>query len=342
MESKSMKSKEAGLVDPLDVGRLRIRNRIVFPAYFSRTASEKGEVTPQMIERYSALAEGAGLIVVEQAFVSQDGRSNQNQLDMSRDDKIEGLRKLTDAIHGKGAKAIVQLNHAGRHTTSQVTGQQILAPSPISEKEDAEIPREVSQEDMWRIGDAFSDAAARSLRAGFDSVEVHCAHWYLLSQFLSPLSNRRTDEYGGSIDNRMRFPLEVVRKVVKAIPDTRVFCRLGATDMLDGGLTLEDGLKVAEGLEAAGISVIDVSAGLGGIQPLDPNARVQGFFVPYATAVKKVVKINVIGVGGIKDPLFADSLVKEGRTDLVAVGRAFNANPNWAKEAISILTKPRP
>jgi 2,4-dienoyl-CoA reductase-like NADH-dependent reductase (Old Yellow Enzyme family) len=190
---------------------------------------------------------------------------------------------------------------------------------------------------MQRISTAFAEAAVRALKAGFDSVEVHCAHWYLNSQFLSPLSNKRNDEYGGSIENRMRFPVEVAKRVVDAVPKVPVFCRLGVTDMLDGGLELEDGLKVARRLEEVGIAVIDVSAGLGGIQPLKIADRVQGFFIPYATAVKKVVQIPVIGVGGIKDPVFADSLVKQGKTDFVAIGRAFNANPNWAKEACSIL-----
>jgi NADPH2 dehydrogenase len=339
MSERSMESKVVGLLDPISVRSLRIRNRIVFPSYVSMTASDEGEVTPAMIQRYSALADGAGLIVVEQAFVSDDGRSLQKQLDLSRDDKVGGLRRLTDAVHEKGAKVIVQLNHAGRHTSSQVTGRQILAPSPVREKEDAETPREMNSEDMERISDAFCAAAARCLRAGFDSVEVHSAHWYLLSQFLSPLSNRRTDEYGGPIENRMRFPIMVAQKVVKSIPETPVFCRLGVTDMLEGGLTLEDGLRAARGFERVGVAAIDVSAGLGGIQPLEPDARVQGFFIPYATAVRKVVKIPVIGVGGIKDPAYADSVVRQGRADLVAVGRAYNADPNWAKEAHSTLMK---
>jgi 2,4-dienoyl-CoA reductase-like NADH-dependent reductase (Old Yellow Enzyme family) len=338
MENQNMNLKNVGLLSPINVGTLKIRNRIVFPPYTSRTADNNGEVTPQMLERYAALADGAGLIVVEQAFVAQNGRSNKNQLDLSNDDKIEGLKTLTDTMHEKGTKVIVQLNHAGRHTTSQVTGQQILGPSPIPDKNDAEIPKEASSNDLKQISDAFANAAVRAVKAGFDSVEVHGAHWYLLSQFLSPLSNKRTDEYGGPIENRMRFPLEVARKVVAAIPTKPVFCRLGVTDMLEGGLTLDDGLKVAKGLEEAGIAVIDVSTGLVGFQPDDPNARVQGFYIPYATAVKQVVRIPVIGVGGIKDPVFADALVKEGKTDFVAIGRAYNANPNWAKEAHSILT----
>ena len=237
------------LISPIDLGVLQIRNRIVFPPYFSNTASENGEASPKLIERYAALAESAGLIIIEQSFVSQDGRSLQRQLDVSSDKNIPSLKNLTDAIHKKGAKVIVQLNHAGRHTTRKVTGQQIIAPSPIPEKEDAETPREATVEDMNRISNAFAEAAVRSLKAGFDSVEVHCAHWYLNSQFLSPLSNKRNDEYGGSIENRMRFPVEVAKRVVEAVPKVPVFCRLGVTDMLDGGLELEDGLKVARRLE---------------------------------------------------------------------------------------------
>jgi len=325
------------LLDPLVIGRIHLRNRIVFPPYFCGLASVKGEATPEIIERYSTLAEGAGLIIVEQTFVSQDGRSHIKQLDLSSDNNIPSLRRLTDAVHSKGAKIVVQLNHAGRHTSSEVTGQQIIAPSPVPEKEDSEVPREITREDMERICDAFAEAATRSLKAGFDSVEIHSAHWYLNSQFLSPLSNRREDRYGGSIENRMRFLLEVSERVVDTVPEIPVFCRLGVTDMLEGGLELEDGLKVAKKLEETGIAVIDVSAGLGGIQPLDPEDRVQGFFIPYAAAVKEVVRVPVIGVGGIKEQSFADRLVRQGKTDLVAIGRAYNANPNWAKEAYSKL-----
>jgi 2,4-dienoyl-CoA reductase-like NADH-dependent reductase (Old Yellow Enzyme family) len=326
------------LLSPIEVGRLRIRNRIVFPPYFSNTATVTGEASPELIERYAALAEGTGLLIVEQAFVAQDGRSQQRQLDISTDRTIPSLKSLTDAVHGKGAKVILQLNHAGRHTKRAVTGQPLIAPSPIPETADSETPRAASLDDLRRISTAFVDAARRSLQAGFDSVEVHCAHWYLNSQFLSPLSNQRTDAYGGAIENRMRFPLEVARKVVEAVPQVPVFCRLGVTDMLEGGLPLAEGLKVAQRLEDAGIAVLDVSAGLGGIQPLNPKDRVQGFFLSYATAVKQVVKIPVIGVGGIKDPVFADALVQDGKTDFVAIGRALNANPQWATDAYSRLT----
>jgi NADPH2 dehydrogenase len=282
------------LLRPIVLGDLQIKNRIVFPPYFSNTASETGEASPELVARYAALAESTGLIIVEQAFVSQDGRSQLRQLDISRDTNIPSLKKLTDAVHQKGAKIIIQINHAGRHTTREVTEQQTLGPSPIAEKEDAETPREATLDDLQRIRTAFAEAAVRALKAGFDSVEVHCAHWYLNSQFLSPLSNQRTDQYGGSIENRMRFPIQVTQDVVKAIPNTPVFCRLGVTDMLEGGLTLDDGLKVAQRFEDVGIAVIDVSAGLGGIQPLNPKDRVQGFFIPYATAVKQVVQITVI------------------------------------------------
>ncbi|RLI45040.1 NADH:flavin oxidoreductase [Candidatus Bathyarchaeota archaeon] len=326
------------LLSPIDLGILHIKNRIVFPPITSRTANDNGEASPQLIKRYAALAENVGIIIVEQAFVSQDGRSLQKQLDISSDENIPSLKKLTDAIHEKGSKAILQLNHAGRWTTSKVTGQQTIAPSPIPEKKDAETPRKATLEDIDRIGNAFAEAAIRSLKVGFDSVEIHCAHFFLNSQFLSPLSNHRSDEYGGSIENRMRFPIEVAKKVVDAIPNVPVFCRLGVTDMLEGGLKLEDGLKVARQLEKVGIAVIDVSAGLGGIQPQNLQDRVQGFFIPYAIAVKKVVQIPVIGVGGIKDPVFADSLVNQGKTDFVAIGRALTSNPNWAKEAYSTLT----
>ncbi len=210
---------------------------------------------------------------------------------------------------------------------------QPVAPSPIPASEDAEIPRELSVEEIGDIVKGFGDAARRAVAAGFDAVEIHGAHGHLLNQFLSPLANRRTDLYGKDLEGRMRFPLEVVREVRDVVKDRPLLFRLGADDRMPGGLTLEDGKKIAVKLASEGIDVIDVSGGLCGHLPSD--LKEEGFFVHLAEGIKNVVEIPVIAVGGIVSMDFADRIILDGRTDLVAVGRAMLRDPDWAAKAIA-------
>jgi 2,4-dienoyl-CoA reductase-like NADH-dependent reductase (Old Yellow Enzyme family) len=199
-----------------------------------------------------------------------------------------------------------------------------------------EVPRELSVKEIEEISKAFGAAAARTKEAGFDAVEIHGAHGFLLNEFFSPLTNKRSDQYGGSLVSRMRLPLEVVGEVKRQVGEKYpVFYRLGSDDMTPGGITVEDSKVLAIELVKAGVTLIDVSGGLVGSRPdhLPP-----GYFVPQAYAIKKAINVPVIAVGGIKTPELADSIIREGKADLVAIGRALLSDPAWAVKAAQVLS----
>lgn len=198
--------------------------------------------------------------------------------------------------------------------------------------------RKLRGEEIEALAEAFAMAAERAMRAGFDGVEVHGAHGFLLNQFFSPLTNRRRDKYGGSLENRMRFPLEVVERVKEKVGGRLLLYRLGSDDLDSAGTRIEDSQKFAVKLEEAGVDIIDVSGGLCGSRP-DQLQNRQGYFIPQAQQIKKVIDIPVIGVGGITEPEYANKLIQEGKVDLVAVGRGLLEDPDWAIKAIKTLEK---
>ncbi|MGB9858626.1 MAG: NADH:flavin oxidoreductase, partial [Moorellaceae bacterium] len=233
--------KFALLSGPIKIGRLELKNRMVMPPMVTNYAYTDGSVTPRLIAYHTERAKGGvGLIIVEATYVHPSGKGFKNQLGIYSDRLLPGLRRLVDAVHAQGAKIAIQLYHGGRQTTSAVTGQPIVAPSALPCATIGEVPKELTKEEIASLVRAFAEAARRAKAAGFDAVEVHGAHGYLINEFLSPLANKRTDEYGGSLENRMRFPLEVVRAVRQAVgPDYPVLYRLSADEKISGGLTLE-------------------------------------------------------------------------------------------------------
>jgi 2,4-dienoyl-CoA reductase-like NADH-dependent reductase (Old Yellow Enzyme family) len=320
------------LFDPLTVGRLRLKNRIVMPPMANDLATERGEVTDALIAHYTRRAAGVGLVIVEHSYVTPNGKLSPRQLGIYDDAVIEGLSHLAESVHAKGTSVCIQINHAGRRASSSICGGQAVAPSPIPASDSDEVPKELGRDEIRRLAIMFAEAAGRASQSGFDSVEVHGAHGFLLNQFTSPLSNRRTDEYGGSFENRIRFPLEVVEEVTRAVgPEFPVLYRLGAYDGREGGITIDECQAFARKLVEAGVAVIDVSGGLVGSRP--EGVQSQGYFLPLAEKIKQAVQVPVIGVGGIKDPKFADEAIRQGRVDLVAVGRAILADPDWALKA---------
>ena len=327
------------LLDPLTIGSLKTRNRLVLPPMMSRKADADGYPTDSLVQYYAGLSEGAGITVIEHTYVVEWGRV-QTQLGVSDDKFIPGLTKLTQAIHARGVATVIQLNHAGYNSSSQVLGKQPTAPSAVRNprNEKAEIARSITRDEIQTLIGAFASAARRSIDAGFDGVEVHCSHGFLLGEFLSPITNKRTDEYGGSTENRVSLPIQVVKAVKQAVDkDFPVFCRFPAGDMMPGGLELPEGIRMAKVLVEAGVDVVDVGGGIGGIEP--PGTKEQGFFVPQAEAIKKATGAVVVGVGGIVDPTYADRIVREGRVDLVAVGRPLLKDPTWFTKAIQSLSK---
>ena len=326
------------LLDPISIGKLQLRNRIVMPPMATNLATPEGEVTDALINHYAQRASGLGLLVTEHSYVSFEGRLSRNQLGMYDDKLVKGLSKLTTEIHKKGTPIMAQINHAGGRTTSKVIGTQPVAPSAVCVPECTEVPRELKSSELESIVEAFRQAARRAVRAGYDVVEIHGAHGFLLNEFMSPLTNKRTDEYGGSLENRMRFPLMVVEKVRKELgAQFPLLYRIGADDRCPGGLTPDESATAAKLLTEASINAIDVSGGMCGSKPSDLTS--QGFYFYLAEKIRKAVKVPVIGVGGVKDPKFADEAIRKGVTDIVAVGRAIQADPGWAMKAADVLSK---
>lgn len=324
------------LLSSLEVKGLVLKNRIVMPPMANNMATEEGEITPRLVEHYLARAKAeVGLLIVEHAYVVPMGRANKNQLGVHDDRVIQGLRELVDAVHAAGARIGSQITHAGGATTSEVLGVIPEAPSPVQHPRGTEAPRELGIKELAALAGAFAAAARRVRAAGFDMVEIHGAHGYLLNQFYSPLTNKRKDDYGGDREKRLRFPLEVAEAVRREVgPDFPVFYRLGADDLMPGGLTAEDARFAAPRLVEAGVDLLDVSGGLGGSRP---EGAKPGYFVPLAVAAKSVVQAPVLVTGGIREPEFADQIIRDGKADLVGIGRALLADPEWARKAIAAL-----
>jgi len=319
-----------GLLEPLKVKGLILKNRIVMPPMHTGLATTEGAVTDELIEHYTRRSKALGLLIVEHSYVSLDGRRSERQLGICNDGLVAGLEKLCSSVHATGTPVAIQINHAGRRASTEITGTRPVAPSRIGDA------RKLRVDEIEALIEAFAVAAERAMRAGFDGVELHGAHGYLLNQFFSPLTNRRRDKYGGSLQNRMRFPLEVVEGVKERVGGRLLLYRLGSDDLHPEGIKIEDSMKFAMKLEEVGVEVIDVSGGLCG----DGSAQfqdIQGYFVPQAKKIKEVVNVPVIGVGGITDPIYANKLIKEGQIDLVAVGRVLLRDPDWAIKSIKIL-----
>ena len=318
------------LTEPLKVRGYTLRNRIVMPPMQSGRASFEGAVTNKLINFYVRRSSAVGLPIVEHAYVSPTGKIGPKQLGIYSDSLISGFEKLAKGLHEVGAPAVLQISHAGGVTNKKVIGTEPAGPSARPKT------RMLDVSEMKVIAEDFALAAVRAVKAGFDGVELHGAHGYLLNQFFSPLLNKREDEYGGSLEKRMSFPLLVVQKVRQRLDDKLLLYRLGSDDLAPHGTRIEDSIIFAQKLEKSGVDIIDVSGGMCGSEPKQLK-HVKGYFVPQASEIKKLVSVPVIGVGGITDAEFADKLVSEGKVDLVAVGRAFWRDNEWAEKAIQKL-----
>jgi NADPH2 dehydrogenase len=326
------KIKMAHLLSPLQIKDITLRNRIVMPPMQSGRASFQGEVTDRLINFYVRRSPALGLPIVEHAYVSALGKIGPKQLGIYSDSLIPGFEKLAAGIHSVGAPAIVQISHAGAVATRKVIGETPIGPSPRDKT------RMLEKEELYQLVDDYAAATDRAIKAGFDGIELHGAHGYLLNQFFTPLLNKRTDEFGGSLENRMRFPMLIVEKVRKQLGKDRLLLyRVGSDDLAPMGTHIEDAIAFALKLQEAGADILDVSGGMCGSEPRQLT-QITGYFIPQAEAVKRAVHIPVIGVGGIKEPKYADQLVREGRVDLVAIGRALLHDNEWPQKAIQALT----
>lgn len=332
---------------------VELRNRIVVSP-MGMYSAENGYVTPFHLVHYGKFAMGgAGLVFVEQTSVTRKGRITNGDPGLWDDGQIDGMRQVAHVIKAHGAKAAIQINHGGRKSGQQrafrgngpLTDRDIemgeeawdpVGPSDVAFSDGYRTPTPLSRDGLAGVRDAFVAAARRAVLAGFDVIELHMAHGYLLQSFLSPLANFRTDDYGGSRENRMRFPLEVTQAVRAAIPSsTPLFVRISATDWIDGGWEIEDSVVFARRLKELGVDLVDCSTG-GNLRAGSTNAnlaRGPGYQVPFAEQIRREADIATGAVGMIRNFDFAERILQDGRADLIFLARQMLFNPFWAHHA---------
>lgn len=311
-----------------------MRNRFVRSATWEGMASPDGACTPQLTELMTRLAKGGvGLMMTGHAYVRQNGRAGPRQLGIDRDERVGGLRDLTRSVHAEGGRIVVQLAHAGRHAATDLTGQPPLAPSQIEELSSFGS-REMTPFDIQSVLEAFGQAALRAKEAGFDGLQIHAAHGYLLSQFLSPFYNRRSDAYGGSLENRARILREVVRSVRAAVgEDFPVLVKMNCQDFVERGLSLCESWQIGTMMEKDGVDAIELSGGtphsgrLGTVRMKIDSEEKEAYFRHEARVFKEKIRIPLILVGGIRSFHLAERLVHEGHGDYIAMSRPFIREP---------------
>ncbi|MGT2924516.1 oxidoreductase [Streptococcus caviae] len=324
------------LLSPAQVAGLSLKNRVVMPPMcMYAVEKEDGKVTPFHHTHYGSRAIGqVGLIILEATAVEPDGRLTNNDLGIWSDDHIAGLKSLVDELHAFGAKVGVQLGHGGRKAADAIDK---IAPSPIAYNQEYGKPREMTAADIKRVQNSFAAAAKRAQEAGFDLIELHGAHGYLINQFLEPLTNHRKDSYGGSLKNRYRFVQEMLPHI-KANFKGSVWIRLSLTAYDESGTqnTIEDWQNIGRWLERDGIDCIDVSTG--GLLDVRPNIPVYGGYqAPYTSRMKEAVSIPATAVGLLNSPELDEYLLQTQQADLIEIGRGLIRNVNWLADAAAIL-----
>lgn len=324
------------LFSPLTIKNVTLRNRIIATGHLTHFASTDGLVTQRMIDYHEARARGGiGLIITESMAVHPSTAQSQYVVRLHDDKVLPGLTELVTRIKAHGAVVFCQLHHMGREMTSVDTMRPIVAPSPIMDPLKREVPHEMSRTEIKEMVEAYAEAAARAVKAGYDGLEVHCAHGYLIHQFLSPLTNQRDDEYGGTMENRLRFAREVIRAVKAAAGDKVVGIRINGDEFVDGGLSMEDFQQVIVALNAEGLDYIGLSVGHDlNYPPIFPNMDFPlGCFVYLASNVKRLVDTPVYTSHRINDPALAEKMLAEGHADLIAMTRATIADPELPLKA---------
>lgn len=322
------------LFESMTINGMKLANRFVRSATWEGMAGPDGSVTQRLIDCMAALADGGvGLIVTGHAFVELEGKAGPRQMGIHDDAYLPGLRKMVEAVHARNGRIVAQLAHAGRRANTEESG---LAPRIISATGHEEPPvKEMGPCDFKNVVKAFADAARRAKEAGFDGIQLHGAHGYLLSQSLSPLENRRSDWYGGSVEHRMRLLLEVYTAVREAVgADYPVLIKLNSCDHVEGGFSIEDACKVAVRLAHEGIDAIEVSGGTpesGELAPIRTRINApekEAYFRDAGKAIKESVHVPVMLVGGIRSLETAITMHEEGRADLISLSRPLIREPN--------------
>jgi 2,4-dienoyl-CoA reductase-like NADH-dependent reductase (Old Yellow Enzyme family) len=335
---------EIDLLSPLTIRSITLRNRIVMSPMCQYCAEDGLATDWHLVHLGSRAVGGVAMVMAEATAVTKEGRISPGDLGIWEDRHIEPLRRIARFIRGQGAVAAIQLAHAGRKASCEAPwlggrrlapsagGWEPIAPSLIPFNESDPPPRELDRAGIDAVVDAFAEAARRALEADFQVIEIHAAHGYLLHEFLSPLSNRRQDEYGGSLENRMRLPLRVAERIRQVVPQgLPVFVRISATDWADGGWDVEQSVVLARELKRLGIDLIDVSSGA-----LIPQARIpvaKGYQVPFARQIREQAQIMTGAVGMITEAQHANEIITGGDADLVFIARELLREPYWALKA---------
>ncbi len=323
-------------MSPLRIGETLLSNRIVFPPTVTNYTHEDGTVSEPLIEYYTKIAKsGVGLTIVGGTAISQDGNPFKYCTRIDSDKYIEGLSKLFKVIKQAGSLPAIQIVHAGRQTSSKTTGLQPVAPSAIPCPIWQESPRKLDIEEIEIIEDQFAEAALRSKIAGAETVEIHAAHGYLINGFLSPYSNHRNDIYGGILENRARFLINILTKTRERVGEEfPLICRVSADEFVKGGLGLDDAIDIALLIEKNGTDIIHVSGGVAESRPHRDEFMEQGKFLSLAKGIKEAVKIPVIAVGKILTLSQAEQILNDGVADLVAICRAIIADPELISKTV--------
>ncbi len=349
------------LFTPGTIGNMELKNRFVRSATVECLCSDDGRVTEAYLKVCERLAKGGVALILPGSYsVNQLARAHPRSITADTDEVIGDLRKVADRVHPYGTKIVAQLNHRGRHANRDLTGSRPVAPSPVRVKPGLFKPRPMTTDEIERTITDFSDAAYRVREAGFDGVQIHAAHGYLINQFLSSYTNRRKDEWGGSLENRMRFLVETYRSIRTRVgADFPILVKINAEDCVEDGVTLDESISFCKTLDELGIAGIEVSGGIAdkglvtvrGDVPGDLVRRNRGFvqrllvrlmensmreaarfeeayFLPHAAAIKKHVKAPVIAVGGLRTPAVMEEAIRTGQADFVSLCRPFIRQPN--------------
>lgn len=354
------KNKMSKLFSPLAVKSVTFRNRIITSPMCMYMAEDGFTSDWHLVHYGSRAMGGAGAVMLEATAIRADGRIGVGDLGIWKDEHIEMLTKITSFIKSTGSVPAIQLAHAGRKGSTWTSGREsrplmpdeengweVIAPSAIAFSPTMQTPREMTLEDIEELQQAFADAAARALKAGFEMVEIHSAHGYMINEFLSPIPNKRTDHYGGSIENRTRFLFEIIDKVKAVWPsELPIAVRISATDWMEDGWNIDDSVWLSKKLAGKGIDIVDVSSG-GTV----PNAKItvgSGYQLPFASKIKRELKNQLLvgTVGMITSAHQAETILTNGDADLIFIGRELLRNPYFpldaAKQLRSEVPVPKP
>ncbi len=325
------------MFSPVQIGTVTVPNRFVVPPMGNNFANPDGSLSERSAAYYTARAKGGfGLITIESTVVYSEAKGGPRKPCLFTDDTVDSFRVVAERCHRYGAKVNIQLQHAGPEGNSQLTGYPLKAASAMASHCGGEIPVAMPTEEVYRLIEAYGDAAARAQRAGIDMVEVHCAHGYLVSTFISARTNKRTDEFGGCFENRMRLPRLIIENIRRKTGNMPILCRINARDEGEGGLTVQDAAAVAAYLEQeCDVDALNVSRSIHLHDEFmwAPNNTHGGFNADLVTEIKRAVSIPVITVGRYTEPQYAELLVRQGRADLVAFGRQSIADPELPVKA---------